>query len=114
MAEDVAQAFYLALKKNVRGAFNIGADNPLSSEEIAERLNKKIVNLPYRLVLFFMNIVYRLRIIPEADPGWLRIAKYPIIVDSSKAKKILEWEPKYDTLGTIEAFLETMKRKEKL
>jgi nucleoside-diphosphate-sugar epimerase len=110
-AEDVAQAFYLALKKDLAGAFNLGADNPLSSEVIAERLNKKIINVPYRPALFFMNIFYRLRIIPEADPGWLRIAKYPIIVDSSKAKKILEWKPKYDTFGTIQAFLETMKRK---
>jgi len=111
-AEDVAHAFYLALKSNVSGAFNLEGDNPLTSREIAERLNKNIVNLPYHIALFFMKVIYKLRINRKADPGWLRMSRYPIIVDSTKAKKILGWNPKYDTFGTIKAFLEIKKEKD--
>ncbi len=103
--EDVAQAFYLALVKDAPGAFNIAGDNPLSDLEIAKRLGKKCGKLPYKTALFFFNVLYKSRIQRRADPGWIRCARYPIIVDSSKAKEVLGWKPKYDTFGTIQAFI---------
>lgn len=103
--DDVAQAFYLALIKDAPGAFNIGGDNPLPSVELAKCLNKKYVKIPYKLALFVVEFIYRTHINRKADPGWLRCARYPIIVDSSKAKKMLGWAPKYDTIGTILAFI---------
>jgi UDP-glucose 4-epimerase len=104
-AKDVAQAFYLALKKDISGTFNLGGDNPLAMREIAERLDKKILNLPYRLSLFLANLTYKLHLQRSLDPGWIRMAKYPIIVDSTKAKEVLNWRPKYDTWETISAFV---------
>ena len=104
-AEDVAQAFYLALKKGAHGAFNLGADNPISSSEIATRLNKRLKIFPYTIIHSLVSLTHALRLQYQLDPGWLRIARYPIIVDSSKAKEILGWRPKYDTLGAIKAYI---------
>ena len=102
--EDIGHAFYLALKKDAPGAFNIAGDNPLTALELASKLNIKILKLPYRLTLFFIAISFKLRLQKVLSPGWLRIGKYPIIVDSTKAKTILGWVPKFDTFETIKEF----------
>lgn len=110
-AEDVAKAFYLALKKDVSGAFNLGGDNPLPTREIAERLNKKLVNLPYKISLFFASLAYRLHLQRSLDPGWIRMSRYPIIVDSTRAKEVLGWKPQYDTWQSIKHFVDTLNPK---
>jgi len=111
-AADVAQAFHLALKKDVSGAFNLGADDPISSYELAERLDKKLVKLPYRFSLAMLNLTYKLHLQRKLDPGWLRMARYPIIVDCSKAKEVLGWKPKYNTWNTIKAFISCLEESE--
>lgn len=112
-AEDVAKAFYLALKKDVSGAFNLGGDNPLPIKEIAERLNKKVVDLPYKICLFLATLTYKLHLQRSLDPGWIRMSRYPIIVDSTKAKEVLGWKPKYDTWQSIKHFVDSLKTIEK-
>lgn len=102
--DDVASAIYLAFKKKARGAFNIGADNPLSSREIARTFNKTIKKTPYKIIMFLLQFSYKLHLQRSIPPGWLRMTKYPIIVDCTKAKEELGWKPKYDTLGTLQAF----------
>lgn len=102
--EDIGQAFYLALKKNAPGAFNIAGDNPLTSRELASRLNVKILKIPYKLSLFLIIFSYKLHLQRSLSPGWLRISKNPIIVDSTKAKRILGWKPKYDTFQTVKEY----------
>lgn len=104
-ANDVAQAFYLATIKKAPGSFNIGGDNPLSTREIAKKLNKKVMKLSYKFTIGLLLITYKLHVSKKLDPGWVRMSRYPIIVDSTKAKKVLGWKPKYDTFGSIQAFL---------
>lgn len=107
--DDVAEVFYLVLKKDVSGAFNIGADNPISSREIAEKLGINCVKLPYHFGLLLINALYKLRILKSLTPGWIRATRYPIIVDSSKAKQVLGWTPKYDTYGSVKALYDALK-----
>ncbi|MFX1273724.1 MAG: hypothetical protein ACFFAT_01660, partial [Promethearchaeota archaeon] len=86
------------------GAFNIAGDNPLTSRELASRLNVKILKIPYKLSLFLIIFSYKLHLQRSLSPGWLRISKNPIIVDSTKAKRILGWKPKYDTFQTVKEY----------
>lgn len=106
--EDVAQAFYLALIKDAPGAFNLGGDDPLTLRDLGKKMNKEVKVIPYKLAIFFVAFFAKLRIIKSTYPGWVRVMRYPIVVDTSKAKKILGWKPKYDTYGTITAFLECL------
>lgn len=101
--EDVANAFYLALKKGIGGIFNITGDG-ITYEEYAKALGKplkKSRKLLKKIALFFLVITYRLHLQRKVDPGWLRITKYPIIVDASKAKEQLDWNPKYTTMQAV-------------
>ncbi|MFX0140584.1 MAG: NAD-dependent epimerase/dehydratase family protein [Candidatus Hodarchaeota archaeon] len=106
---DVAQMFYLALIKDAPGAYNCGADNPLTIREMGRKLNKKVKNIPYKPAMFLLTLLQKLRIMKKDLAGWIRISRYPIIVDSTKAKNVLGWEPEFDTMGTVEQFLEDLK-----
>ena len=99
--DDLVNAFHLALKKNAHGAFNLAGDNPLSWRELANELGMKVLNLPYRLTIVLTTLLYKLKIQKLLLPGLLRISRYPITVDTSKAKLILGWTPQYDTLGAV-------------
>ncbi|MHA1689179.1 MAG: NAD-dependent epimerase/dehydratase family protein [Promethearchaeota archaeon] len=87
--DDVAQAFYLAFKKKARGAFNLGADNPITYEEIARQFNIKLKKISYKVALFVLTLTYKLHLQRDVPPGWLRESQYPMIVDCTKAKKVL-------------------------
>jgi UDP-glucose 4-epimerase len=108
--EDVAQAFLLALKKDAHGAFNLGADNPITFEEVAKALNCEIRTISHKILVPLNAFAHKLRLI-KPDPGWLRSAIYPIIMDNSKAKKELGWKPKYDNIGAIKAFMEYLEER---
>jgi len=99
--DDLVKAFYLALKKDAHGAFNLAGDNPLSWREIAEKIGMKSLKLPYRFTLFLTILTHKLKLQKLLLPGLLRISRYPITVDTSKAKLHLGWTPKYDTLGAV-------------
>lgn len=87
--KDLAQAHYLALKyldskDSVSDFFNLGTGNGFSVKEVIDTVqnvtNKKI------------NVVYGQP--REGDPAKL-------IADSSKAKKVLGWNPEFSDLNTI-------------
>lgn len=103
--EDVANAILLALKKDVRGAFNLAGDNPLTMDKLAELLGAETVPMPYTLAYLGMKIAWALRLHKYSHAGWLEIARYPIIVNCDKAKKELGWCPSLDSAGAIERFV---------
>ena len=66
---DVAQLFYLALIKDAPGAFNCGADNPLSIIDMGKQLNKKVRNIPHRTALSVLVFLQKLRILKKDLAG---------------------------------------------
>lgn len=86
--EDLASAHILALryllKKKQSDIFNLGKGSGNSNKEIIEAV-KKVSGLNFK-------VVYGPR--RAGDPARL-------IADSSRAKRILKWEPKYDKIERI-------------
>lgn len=103
--EDVANAIVLALKRDVRGAFNLAGDNPLTMDKLAELLGAETVPIPYTLAYLGMKIAWALRLHKYSHAGWLEVARYPIIVNCDKAKRELGWCPSLDSAGAIERFV---------
>lgn len=102
--DDVARAFYLVVKKNVSGAFNITADN-LSVKDIAKVLNKPTIGIPYFILKPLTDIGYKIGI-TSFSSHWTVLGRYPFTASNKKAKEILNWTPKYTPL---EAFKEMVK-----
>ena len=62
--DDAAQAFYLALTKDVSGVFNLAADEGLRYSELAREIGKPLLSLPAWLIHPLVEALYRLRLMP--------------------------------------------------
>jgi UDP-glucose 4-epimerase len=91
--DDVGRAFYLAIKSNVSGAFNIAAGN-LSFQEIGVILGRPSIGLPYGLLRPMSDIGFRLGILPLSS-HWVVLGRYPFHVNCARAKRLLGWSPRY-------------------
>ncbi len=99
--DDLVQAFLLALERDAPGAFNIAGDNPLSWRELGRITRKRTLALPYRLTLLLARATYGLGLQRQLPPGWLRMARYPVVVDCTRARQVLGWRPRFDTGGAV-------------
>ncbi len=105
--EDVARGILLALKKDVRGAFNLAGDGHLSMQELAREAGKKTLPLPYPVVLGGAALLWKLQVWKNLHPGWIRAFRYPVIADTTRARRELGWEPTFDSRGAIQEFLKS-------
>ena len=101
---DVAQAYRLAIVSEARGAFNVAAEPVLDPPELARLLRTRTVKLPARVVRGFTAATWRLRLQPT-PPGWLDLALRVPLMDTTRAREELGWEP---TRSSGDALLELM------
>ena len=72
-ANDVAQAYRLAITRDVRGAFNIAADPVLDLARVARLFKSRPLPLPPRLIRGAASVSWRLHLQPT-PPGWVDMA----------------------------------------
>ena len=72
-ADDVGEAYRLALTRDVSGAFNIAAEPVIGAAELAELLGARPVKLGAGLLRAAADATWRARLQP-ADPGWIDLA----------------------------------------
>ncbi|MCU1360663.1 MAG: nad-dependent epimerase/dehydratase [Ilumatobacteraceae bacterium] len=91
-ADDVADAYVSAVKRNLGGAFNIAADPVLTGDVIAKAVGGRAVPLPMYLIRTAMQAGYMARMQP-AEAGWLDMAVQTPIMDTRRARDELDWSP---------------------
>jgi len=91
-ADDVANAYRLAVKGEVRGAFNVAADPVLDPPRLAQLLGARLVKVSPAALRGAAAATWRLRLQPT-PPGWVDMALAVPIMDSSRAREELHWEP---------------------
>jgi UDP-glucose 4-epimerase len=84
--EDVAEAVLLALLSDVRGAFNLVADDPLSGEELARLGGFRALRLPAENAGRLLKLATKFRG-DSTDPAWLEVGKVRLAVSSTRAKR---------------------------
>jgi nucleoside-diphosphate-sugar epimerase/putative sterol carrier protein len=106
--EDVADAFHLAMKKGAAGAFNVVADHPLSTSEMARAGGFRLVRVPMGVAMSavrFAAAMGRLGLGKPIDPAWVAAAGVRLQFSSEKAKRELGWSPRCRTsLDVIRRF----------
>jgi UDP-glucose 4-epimerase len=92
---DVVEAIKLCiLDDSIEGVFNIAGKKIEHLSEVITRLGK----IPMPIPEFLINIVYKpiFKLNQEHSfPFDINYWKYPFVIDTSKAKKIINFEPKY-------------------
>ena len=103
--DDVASAFVCALHaRDARGAFNIGAAGTLRSSDVAAVLGVRDVALPYRPRRALASAMTLARVRGALHPGFVDMARYPIVVDAGRAHRELGWRPRLDSLAALRRF----------
>jgi UDP-glucose 4-epimerase len=104
-ADDVANAYRLAVKSDVRGAFNVAADPVLDPPRLARLLGARLVKLSPALLRSGAAATWRLRLQPT-PPGWLDMALAVPIMDTGRARDELGWAQDRTSEQTLMELLE--------
>jgi UDP-glucose 4-epimerase len=97
---DVGEAYRLAIVGDARGAFNVAADPILDPDTLAQALGARKLPLPTRLVRGGMAATWQLRLQPT-PPGWLDMGLSVPIMDTTRAREVLGWEPRRTSVEAI-------------
>ena len=92
-SRDVGHAYRLAIVRNVRGAFNIAAEPLLDPAELARILGARRVRVPAAIARAATTLTWRLHLQPT-PPGWLDVALGVPLLDTTRARTELGWEPR--------------------
>lgn len=101
--DDVATAMRAAvLGKGEAGAYNLAGPGELSVSRLAEELGWYSIPVPDLAVDAVAELVGRLGFLP-GQAQWIAAFREPVLMDTSKARKLLGWRPKHDAEATLRA-----------
>ena len=89
---DVGEAYRLAVASDLRGAFNVAAEPVLDADALARILRARKLPVPRALARAAVAATWRLRLQPTHE-GWLDMALSVPLMDTTRARNELGWEP---------------------
>jgi UDP-glucose 4-epimerase len=106
-ADDVAEAYRLAVTGDVHGAFNLAAEPVIDGERLAEMLDTRLVRAPRLLARAAVAAAWHAHLIP-ADPALLDLVLGLPLLDTSRAHQELGWTPERSAIEAVREMLEGM------
>jgi UDP-glucose 4-epimerase len=97
---DAGDAYRLAIVRDVRGAFNIAADPVIDPDELADLLDARKVTVPPAVVRAAADASWHAHAQPT-PPGWVDLALGVPIMDITRARTELGWEPKHSSRDAL-------------
>jgi UDP-glucose 4-epimerase len=99
--DDVASAMRAgALGAGEPGAYNLAAPGQLTAATLAHELGWRSFPIPAATVAAGSELIARMPLLP-AQLQWISALREPAIMDSSKAKELLGWRPRYNAVQTL-------------
>jgi UDP-glucose 4-epimerase len=100
--EDVATALAAAVRGDgPPGVYNLAADGTITAADLARAFGWLSVPIPKTTVDVAAETVGRLPLMP-AQVSWLNAVRVPVVMDTTRARTQLGWEPQHDTKQTLE------------
>ncbi|MCH6470210.1 NAD-dependent epimerase/dehydratase family protein [Sinomonas terrae] len=104
-ADDVAEAYRLALVSGARGAFNIAAEPVLDSTTLPPVVGaRSSIPIPKGALRSLAWASWQLRL-QRSDPGWIDMALQVPVMDTRRAREELGWEARRTSQEAIAAVL---------
>lgn len=98
---DVAQALVAAIiGGRVPGTYNLAGDGEITLTDLAHALGWYAMPIPELAVDLTARIVSRIPLMP-ARASWISALSVPVLMDTTKAKMNLGWEPEHDAFDTL-------------
>ena len=99
--DDVARALKAAiLGKGEPGVYNLAAEGEVTLTDLAHALGWYAMPVPEITVDVTARIVSRLPLMP-ARASWITALRVPVLMDCTKAREKLGWEPDHDAFDTL-------------
>jgi nucleoside-diphosphate-sugar epimerase len=102
--DDVGQALLACVVgAGAPGAYNIAADGVITVADVVRELGLTPVPLPAELASGAARAAASIPPLPFLPPvaEWVEAATHPAIMDTTKAKRELGWQPKYSALEAL-------------
>lgn len=110
-SRDVGEAYRQAVVRDVHGAFNVAAEPEIGVDELCEFLGARSFPLPAGVLRGAADLSWKLRLQPSS-PGWIDLALGVPMMDTSRAREELGWEPTASSLDAFEDLLNGMRHAE--
>jgi UDP-glucose 4-epimerase len=92
--DDLAQAFYLAARNDAPGAFNVGTEDWLSVDQIAEIHGQRVRKVPVKVAAPLVEVLFRLRLSP-VSADWVIAGE--AIVSAGRIERELGWRARFSS-----------------
>jgi UDP-glucose 4-epimerase len=92
-SSDVGNAYRLAALSDVEGPFNIAAEPVLAADELGRVMAARPIPVHPGLLRAGAALSYRLHLQPS-EPGWLDMGLAVPLMDTTRARSELGWEPR--------------------
>jgi nucleoside-diphosphate-sugar epimerase len=107
-ADDVGEAYRRVIaERDVRGAFNLAADPVLDADELARVLHARAVPVPAGVLRGAADLSWRARLQPT-DAGWVDLGLGVPVMDTTRARTELGWEPRHSAGDALLELLDGM------
>jgi UDP-glucose 4-epimerase len=104
--DDVAAAFLAAvLGRGTPGAYNLAAPGEVTMSELATALGWHTFPVPEAALDTLAELVARMPLVP-AQAQWIESIRQPVLMDTSRARAELGWEPQHDARQTLSEMVE--------
>jgi len=111
-ADDIAQAYCLAVVSDVaHGAYNVAAEPVLDPDRLAELLHARKVPVPKAVLRGAAAVTWRLRLQPSPE-GWVDMALAVPVMNTSRIRDELGWEPRKSSGEALLELLSGMRRRD--
>ena len=99
--EDVARALSASVVGDGEpGVYNLAAEGEVTMTDLAHSLGWYAMPVPEVTVDVTARIVSSLPLMPSRA-AWISAIRVPVLMDCTKAREKLGWEPRYDVLDTL-------------
>ena len=107
-ADDAADAYWRVIERRAEGAFNIAADPVITPDLLAGVLGaRRILNVPVRLIRALVGLTWAAGL-QRTDPGWVDMAAGAPLMDTTRAREVLGWNPRITSLQALQYVLDGM------
>jgi len=107
-SDDVGDAYRLAAVRDVRGAFNIAAEQPLDTTTIARLLEARTFRMSAQAARGLAALAWRARLIPVPS-SWVDMGLAAPLLDTARAQDELAWIPRHTGEEAIAELLAGMR-----
>jgi nucleoside-diphosphate-sugar epimerase len=109
-SDDVGEAYRLAATEpRARGAYNVAAEPVLDVPALASLLDARPVAVPARAVRTLADLTWRAHLQPT-PPGWLDMGLGVPLMDTTRAREQLGWQPRHGADDALLELLDGMRR----